>query len=139
MANKPPMQISDYVQTRMLGPKATNDFILEKVKINQPFFVSRFGGVEGKIVNSIILKRDQEIEENLRLQARINAGINPPNRLTIKKFATEALCAAFKVDLMAIWNYPAQSELASYVSCQKYTYLNSIEPFRLYKDETWYP
>ena len=139
MANKPPMQISDYVQTRMLGPKATNDFILEKVKINQPFFVSRFGGVEGKIVNSIILKRDQEIEENLRHQARINAGINPPNRLTIKKFATEALCAAFKVDLMAIWNYPAQSELASYVSCQKYTYLNNIEPFRLYKDETWYP
>ena len=103
--------------------------------MNQPFFVSRFGGIEGKIVDLIILKRNQEIEENLRLQARINAGINPPNRLTIKKFATEALCTAFKVDLMAIWNYPAQSELASYVSCSKYTYLKNIEPFCLYKEK----
>lgn len=139
MKDKSPMQIPDRVQAKMLGPKATNNFILEKFKMNEPFLVSRFGGIEGQITDSIMLQNNQDIDDKLRLQAKINAGIIPPNRLTIKTVAAELLCAAFKMDLMAIWNCSGQSKLANFVSCSKYTYLNHINPLHLYDQKDWYP
>ena len=139
MKDKLPMQIPENIQKKMLGPKVTNDFILEKIKIDEPFLVSKFGGIEAQIVDSIILKRNQDIDDKLRFQAKIMAGIIPPTLKTIRTVAAELLCAGFKADLLAIWNYSGQTKVANFVSSPKYTYLNNINPLHLYDKQDWYP
>lgn len=129
---KPPFVLPDNLKQRFLGPQTVNRHIIACLQKEDPFLLARFGGVEGKLIGEIILKRKQDVDEGLRDQARINAGIAPPVRRIIRCCATETLATGMKADVLAVWNYDYQVQLASFCAPPKLCDLTGFDPVLLY-------
>ncbi|WP_156943896.1 hypothetical protein [Roseivivax isoporae] len=128
---KPPLVLPPNLQRRMRTTAQVNQDIVSAFQRAEPFLLARFGGIEGKLIGEIILRRRPDVDQGLAGQARINAGIVPPNRLMVRNCAVETLAAGMKTDILAIWSYDFQVNLASYVAPKALCHLNSFCPILL--------
>lgn len=125
------------IQQKKLDLRSTINYIKNHLNDteNNPFFLGRFGGVEARIIDEILLQRRIEASQKSLEQAKFNAGIIPPNRLTLKRFSVETLAAGMMLDILAIWSYESQIKVANFVNINKYTELNFINPLWSFKSD----
>lgn len=126
--SKKPFVIPPNLNKKMLNLESTNEFIANCISNGKPFLIARFGSIEGRVVNEILLKRNHQLDDGLRMSARNNAGVALPTMANLKKFSAEYMMAASRADLLAIWNFEGQIPLAQFTSNPNYTHLNFIDP-----------
>ncbi|MCW8108050.1 hypothetical protein OPS25_06020 [Alteromonas ponticola] len=131
MNRKPEFVIPPNIQKRMLNPHQVVEFISDSVKSTAPFMFSRFGSIEGEVINSVLLRNRSEVGQELRAKARNNAGIAKPENATLNKFSVEYMASISNADLLGIWNFPNQIKLAQFTQNPYYCHLNHLDPIFL--------
>lgn len=124
------MQLPEQQQKKLLTAGGASNFIGARLSEDKAFLAARFGGIEGKVAARIVIKRERELDDALRHQARTNAGVHPIGHNMMRTLAFEQIMAGMKADLLAIWNYDFQPQLASFVNPTHLCNLEDLNPIR---------
>lgn len=115
----------------ILNLKESNNFIIERIKSNKPFIISRIGSVESRITKYYLLNK--EIDTNQLNTLSNNAGIydTTNNNDSIKEFCILYSNAIKKSCALAYWDSFLKEEQSYFVDEYKLTKINTevLEPF----------
>ena len=120
---------SRYAGRNILSIDKVNRLIAEKIKLGDPFMVSRFGSVE--LENAVaVLKHRNESKVLTKLTKQ--AGFFPENKKAQKRFVKELLDSAKSVDLIGEWKLPREEEiLEKYAPGANVTVLGRLNPWSM--------
>lgn len=135
--NKDPY-IPFYASRWVMGKRATNRLIADKIVSGKPFMVARFGNTELSVMTSVLKRRlfgnTAEIDarfkewfENLQMLS----GFFPNQEELAEEFTDLMLKSCGNIDIMAMYHcYMDDYVMVKYMPGSRITFLNHIEPWR---------
>jgi len=134
-----------YGGKRLCNHDKANDLIRDGLNSDEPFMVSRFGGTEINVMDTIFHKRllgdsDKNTAEFEKWFWRLQqlCGFFPNEPEMMEKFADLIMESAIQTDILGVWNRPMEDYWLKYhMPSTKITYLRHLEPWYAKKTKPW--
>jgi hypothetical protein len=105
-----------------------NDKVRQAIEGGGPLGIGKIGSLELEAV--ICYLRGRDYPEVLRQQLLENVGIHPPDRSHLDAFCELFLESVDKLDILAAWGHPGETEVISRVANRQLVRLRSFESWR---------
>lgn len=119
---------------RYVNRKQVCEDITAAVNGRQPYLAARFGSFEGRICYYSKLL-NAEVPKYLVTAARRNAGICNADAAVLKRFSDIYLSAAAEANLLALFDFEGQEELAKFTQNNSYSIISSLNPLVQYESK----
>lgn len=125
----------EYGKKVIMAAENGNNYILNKLETNEPFFVTRLGATELEVI-SYYLYKNNNYDSKIKLKAHKHAGIFPETNNELNKFSEEYLSGISAADMIGVWfNNNEGRVINEYNDKSLLVELRALEPY--YWNDPW--
>lgn len=128
------IKFNEYKGKKILSGAQGNKYIFDKIKGEDPFFITRIGATELEVL-SYYLYKNKEYDEYIKSKAHKHAGIFPEKNDSLNDFSEEYLNSIQKADCIGVWFNKNEGKIIDSNSECVLTELRALEPY--YWDNPW--